>query len=158
MHDDIRTSAEVDDIDLAVLRQLRVDSRLSIRRLAQAVGMSPGAIGERLERLEEKKVIIGYTADIDLVRLGLSLEVLIGVRLNARRSIQKIVRELSDLPGVTRVSVTTGRWDLLVQMRLQDHQELTQRLLDEVWNLKDIRDTETMIVLDSSTRDALDWI
>lgn len=156
MEEDAQYSADVDAVDLEVLRRLREDSRQSIRALARSIGMSPGAIGERVERLEKKKIIVGYTVDVDLARLGLSLEVLIGVRLNARGSIQRTITELSRLPGVIRVSVITGQWDLLVHMRVTDHEKLAQSLLDEVWNIADIRDSETMMVLDSRSQDPLE--
>jgi Lrp/AsnC family transcriptional regulator for asnA, asnC and gidA len=156
MDQEEQQTAGVDEIDLALLRILRRDSRLSARALARAVGMSPGAIGERLERLRARGVLTKYTVEVDLARLGLSLEVLVGVRLNARGSIEKIIVQLADLPGVIRVSVITGQWDLLVHMRLSGHEKLAATLLDEVWNIPDIRDSETMMVLDSLSRDLLE--
>ena len=81
---------------------------------------------------------------------------LIGVRLNARGSTQRTITELSRLPGVIRVSVITGQWDLLVHMRVTGHEKLVQSLLDEVWNIEDIRDSETMMVLDRKSQDPLE--
>ncbi|MCU1614471.1 MAG: ArsR family transcriptional regulator [Frankiales bacterium] len=156
MDRDEQQASGVDEIDLALLRILRRDSRLSARALARAVGMSPGAIGERLERLRARGVLTRYTVDVDLGRLGLSLEVLVGVRLNARGSVERTIVQLADLPGVIRVSVITGQWDLLVHMRVSGHEKLAETLLDEVWNIPDIRDSETMMVLDSRSRDPLE--
>ncbi len=155
MDQDEERTVGVDEIDLALLRSLRHDSRLSTRALARAVGMSPGAIGERLERLRAKQILVGYTVDVDLARLGLSLEVLVGVRLNVRGSIERTIERLSSLPGVIRVSVITGQWDLLVHMRVSGHEQLAETLLDDIWNIEDIRDSETMIVLNSRSRDPL---
>ncbi|MCU1614405.1 MAG: ArsR family transcriptional regulator [Frankiales bacterium] len=118
--------------------------------------MSPGAIGERLERLRAREILVGYTVDVDLARLGLGLEVLVGVRLHSRGSIERTIGMLSTLPGVIRVSVITGRWDLLVHMRVSGHQKLAATLLDDMWNLEDIRDSETMMVLDSRSLDPLE--
>jgi DNA-binding Lrp family transcriptional regulator len=148
-------AAGVDDVDLALLRLLRQDSRLSNRALARSVGMSPGSIGERLERLKSKRILLGHTVEVDLARLGLGLEVLVGVRLNARGSIQRTVERLSRLPGILRVSVITGQWDLLLHLRVSGHEKLAEILLDELWNLEDIRDSETMMVLSSRTQDPL---
>ena len=148
-------AAGLDDVDLALLRILRQDSRVSNRALARSVGMSPGSIGERLERLKSRHILLGYTVDVDLARLGLSLEVLVGVRLNARGSIQRTIEGLSRLPGVLRVSVITGQWDLLLHMRVSGHEKLAEILLDDVWNIEDIRDSETMMVLSSRSQDPL---
>jgi DNA-binding Lrp family transcriptional regulator len=58
---------QLDDVDLEILRLLRVDARRSARAIARDVGMSPGAVNERLTRLENSGVIRGYHADIDPV-------------------------------------------------------------------------------------------
>lgn len=77
------------------------------------------------------------------------------MRLNARGSIEAVIDELSRLTGVTRVSVITGRWDVLVHMRAAGHDRLADALLADVWSTGARRDTETMVVLDSRERDPL---
>ncbi len=52
--------AEVDELDLALLRALAVDARQSQRALARAIEMSPPAVADRLARLERTGAIRGY--------------------------------------------------------------------------------------------------
>ncbi|WP_018584679.1 Lrp/AsnC family transcriptional regulator [Salinispora arenicola] len=61
----------LDDTNRRLLRVLREDPRASAAELARRVGMSAPAVRERLSRLEQAGVILGYRVDIDPAALGL---------------------------------------------------------------------------------------
>src|SRR5436309_8185066 len=75
MLEPVPDAVAVDPIDLALLRQLALDSRTSQRQLARVVEMSAGAVGERLARLERLGVLRRYTVAVDWARLGLPVAV-----------------------------------------------------------------------------------
>ena len=139
----------LDDIDVELLRHLQADSRTSIRGLARNVGMSAGAIGERLERLEASGVIKGYRVDIDAAALGLGMETLIGVQLSQNDRVIETMERLIELPEVIAVELVTGSWDLIVRLRLRDPEHLRNVLTSDIWHIATIRHTESMLVLDS---------
>jgi DNA-binding Lrp family transcriptional regulator len=60
----------LDSVDEAILRQLKANSRLSMRRLAELVHMTPPAVAERVRRLEDRGIITGYTIQIDRTRVA----------------------------------------------------------------------------------------
>ena len=139
--------APLDAVDLRLLEVLRDDARTSIRGLARAIGMSAGAVGERLERLEARGVIRGYRVDVDAAALGLGLEVLIGIELSQHRELLETMTSLRELPEVIDVDLVTGRWDLVVRLRLRDQAHLKEVLTKDIWALESLRHTESMIVL-----------
>jgi DNA-binding Lrp family transcriptional regulator len=139
----------VDEVDRKLLHHLQADARISVRGLARAIGMSPSAVGERIERLEERGVIRGYNVDIDAAALGLGLEVLIGVELSQHQSVIDTMQVLQTLPEVQRVELVTGRWDLVVRLRVRDQQHLKDVLTQDVWEIPTLRHSESMIVLES---------
>ena len=55
----------VDDTDVAILEALQADGRLSVSELGRRIGLSQPATSDRLKRLEQKGVIVGYRAIID---------------------------------------------------------------------------------------------
>jgi Lrp/AsnC family leucine-responsive transcriptional regulator len=63
----------LDHTDWEILRQLQEDARLSYHELGRRVGMSATAVAERVRRLEDAKVITGYRAQVDPVRVGLPI-------------------------------------------------------------------------------------
>jgi DNA-binding Lrp family transcriptional regulator len=63
-------SAELDDTDWRLLEAPAGDGRASYADLGRLVGLSPSAVTERVRRLEETRVITGYTAQVDPEALG----------------------------------------------------------------------------------------
>ena len=70
----------LDDVNRRLLAELQEDGRLSLAELGRRVGLSPPAVGERLQRLEQDGVIRGYRAEVDPRALGLSLSAIVRIR------------------------------------------------------------------------------
>ena len=111
--------------------------------------MSAPAVAERISRLERSGVIRGYRADIDPGALGFGLEVYVGVVAVQGGDQLAVVRALRRLPEVADVHVVTGPKDLLVLLRVRDHEHLREVLFDRIWNVPGVDRTETYISLGS---------
>jgi Lrp/AsnC family transcriptional regulator, leucine-responsive regulatory protein len=140
-------AASLDAHDLAILRLLVGDARMSQRAVAREVGMSPPAVADRIARLERTGIIRGYRADVDRALLGYALVVYVGVVAVQGSDQPAVVRALRELPEVEDVHVVTGPKDLLVRLRVRDHEHLKTVLFDRIWSLPGIDRTETYIGL-----------
>jgi len=76
----VANSDRIDETDQKLLDALAVNSRLSLKELAQAAGMSSPSAAERLRRLEERGIIRAFTIDIDPAALGYPLQAIVRVR------------------------------------------------------------------------------
>ena len=74
------TAHSLDATDWRLLEALQRDGRASYADLARAVSMSPSAVTERVRRLEEAGVITGYSAVIDLERVGMPILAMVRLR------------------------------------------------------------------------------
>ena len=137
----------IDDVDIELLRLLHGDARMSARALARAIGMSPNAVSERLERLQGAGVIRGFHIDIDPAALGLPLEVLIGMQISQGRPLNETVEALLAIPEVTAVQLVTGHWDLILTLRLRDQEHLLETLQDRIWKVPEFQHGETLMSL-----------
>src|SRR6202044_2395567 len=142
-----RPEVEVDDFDLALLRALAADSRLSQRAMARQIEMSPPAVADRLARLERSGGIRGYRADIDWAGLGLPVGVYLAVTAGAGMDLSEIIREIRELPEAETMSVVTGSLDLLVRLRVRDHTHLRQLLLGKIFQITGVQRTETFLAI-----------
>src|SRR5690242_7985977 len=70
----------LDETNLHLLAELQADARLSLAELGRRVGLSSPAVAERLQRLEQEQVILGYHARLNPRKLGMSLSAVIRVR------------------------------------------------------------------------------
>jgi len=142
------TEAErLDRMDRAILGLLVEDARMSVRRISREVGMSAPAVADRISRLERSGVIRGYRADIDRAALGFPLVVYVGVVAVQGADQPDVVNRLREMPEVEDVHIVTGPKDLLVRLRVRDHEHLRDALFDRIWNIPGIERTETYISL-----------
>ena len=137
----------LDRHDLAILALLVRDARMSRRAVAREVGMSAPAVADRIARLERVGVIRGYRADVERSLLGYALVVYVGVVAVQGGDQPAVVGALRELPEVEDVHVVTGPKDLLVRLRVRDHDHLKNVLFDRIWNLPGVDRTETYISL-----------
>jgi Lrp/AsnC family leucine-responsive transcriptional regulator len=98
----------LDSIDWALLAALQDDARLSFNELARRVHVSAPTVAQRIRRLEESGVIVGYHAHIDPAAVGLPVVAQVRMKCYGARCITVHPELLDDLPEVVEVSRLTG--------------------------------------------------
>ena len=71
----------LDDTDRRIISVLQSDARASMRSIAEQAGVSLGTVSNRVRRLEEARVIRGYSVQLDTELSGWELTVVIGLRI-----------------------------------------------------------------------------
>ena len=135
----------MDTLDQNLLGLLRANARLSVATLAKKLDVSRGTIDNRIRKLEERGLILGYT-----VRLRPEVETedivaWMSIAVEGHET-RKIVNLLMGEPSVAGLHDTNGRWDLLAELRVPTIDELSE-VLDRLRTLKGIAATETSIHL-----------
>jgi Lrp/AsnC family transcriptional regulator, leucine-responsive regulatory protein len=109
----------IDDINRRLLAELQEDARLTIAELGRRVALSPPAVAERIQRLEQRGVIRGYRAEIDPRALGLALTAVIRVR-PAPGQLYNIAELAAETPEVVDCVRVTGEDCYFVTAHLRD--------------------------------------
>ena len=117
-----------DATNVALLRLLRDDPRLSISELARRVKMSAPAVRERLQRLEEAG-IVRWRIDIDPRALGFPISAYVRVR-PAPGQLSKIAELAQRMPQVTECHRVTGEDCFVVKIHIAALDEL-DHVLDQ---------------------------
>ncbi len=138
---------DLDPLDQRLIALLRQDARLPVAALAQKLGVSPGTVGNRLRKLEDCGVIVGYTVQLRPDARADEIRAWMGILVEGNQTRQVIASLLGE-PGVAALHDTNGRWDLLAELRAASMAELSQ-VLERIRLLKGIRSTETSIHLAS---------
>ncbi|MEP5763612.1 MAG: Lrp/AsnC family transcriptional regulator [Halieaceae bacterium] len=137
----------LDSTDRALLAQLRQNARLPVVELARQLGVSRATVQNRMRRLEQDGVILGYTvklrpeSEADPVRAHMYIEV------NSHQE-AALIRRLRGLPEVGAVHHTSGHWDLLVEVNTDSLVSLN-RIVGEIRLLEGVHDTESNLLLAS---------
>jgi Lrp/AsnC family transcriptional regulator for asnA, asnC and gidA len=119
----------LDEIDKAIIRELQVDGRMPYAKLGPAVGLSQAAVRQRVQRLIENGVM-QVVAVTDPLMVGFSLQAMIGLR--AEGDLRAIAEELSEVPEVAYVVITSGGFDLLAEVVCEGTEELLALLNDVI--------------------------
>ena len=137
----------MDETDHQILSLLRQDARVSIATLATRLEVSRGTVTNRIRRLEDDNVIVGYTVRLrpDVQQSEIKAWMSIAVEGNQTRS---VIASLLGEPGVATLHDTNGRWDLLAELRAENLQALA-KVLERIRLLKGISNTETSIHLET---------
>lgn len=139
--------ADLDDVDIRILALLEEDARRSARAISREIGMSANAVSERIERLQQRGVIVGFHAHIDPEKLGYGLLAIVGLETLHGPDLDEAVDQILAIPEVEAAHIVTGRWDLVIEVRARDQHHLQEILLEQVWRLRSFRHSETLICL-----------
>ncbi len=137
----------MDETDHQLLSLLRQDARLSIADLAHKLSVSRGTVTNRIAKLEDQGVIVGYTVRVrpDVQRSDIKAWMSIAVEGNQSRT---VIASLLGEPNVATLHDTNGRWDLLAELRAENLQDLG-KTLERIRLVKGISNTETSIHLET---------
>ena len=139
----------LDSFDLAILRQLQDDARLTNAELAQRVGLSAAPCWRRVRALEDSGFIKGYRAEIDRQKVG--LDVLAFVRLDAERNRGDVTRQLEEairkIPEVISCHYISGTGTFELQVVSKDLNTFSQFARDVLLNLPNVKDLHTSFSL-----------
>jgi len=97
----------LDEIDQAIVESLQSEGRIALAELGRRLALSQPAMSERVKRLEDKGVIVGYGARIDPSALGLSTSAIIRVK-TTHAHIRHCLDLFATMPEVVEVHRVTG--------------------------------------------------
>ena len=112
-----------DEVDRQLIEALQEDGRLSMRKLAERIGVALGTVANRLSKLEREGVIKGYSVVLDANKIGWEMTVVVGLRIVKGRLLE-VQREIAADPRVFAVYDVTGEMDSLVVARVADRDDL----------------------------------
>ena len=138
----------LDRIDDAILRALQNNGRLSNKELAAKVGLAPSSCLERVRRLQERGVLTGYKACVDLTTLNVGLQAFVAVRLShhSREAFESFRAHLLTLSEVISVYHTGGENDFLVHVAVRDADHLRDLALDSFTTRDEVARLNTALV------------
>jgi Lrp/AsnC family transcriptional regulator, leucine-responsive regulatory protein len=139
----------LDEIDVKILDILQDKGRMRRNELAETVGLSLPSVSERLRKLEEQKIIIGYRALLDYRSVGKDITAFIFVTVDSSRHYAQFIEHAVALDDVLECHAITGEGTHLLKARTTNTAAL-EKLLGKIQSWTGVVSTRTHLVL--STR------
>lgn len=136
---------ELDDIDRELLALLKADAREPTSSIARKLGVSRSTVQSRMERLESRGIIGGYTVRLhdDYTRSQVKAHVLITF---APKLAPRVASELKKIPEVTSLYSISGAHDMIAIVAAKDTTRMDE-VIDQIGAIPGIDRTTTSIVL-----------
>jgi len=137
-----------DRLDLLILKELREDSKIPYRKLAEKIGAHPNTLMQRIKKLEKEGVIKKYAAEVDYEKIGYTIQSVVMIRIK-KRGLEDpdLLREISKLPQVKSLYATTGGYDCIAIIHAKDKDDLVKILQRIQSNDKVLRTTSQLILV-----------
>lgn len=139
-----------DAIDMQILHHLAHNARIPNKLLAAQLHLSESGCSARVRRLQDRGVIRGYHAQLDLEQLGRPLQALISIRYRHRQRdhVEKFTSELTTLPEALSLFHVTGSSDFILHVAVADTDTLRRFVLDSLLSRPEVDRIETSIVFE----------
>lgn len=142
---------KLDDRDIKILNYLLTDARQSARQLAHRLGVSTVTMISRMKKLEENKIIKGYSVRLDHELLGYDITALIEIKTR-KGTMLEIENEIAKQDNVIAVYDITGDADIVVIAKFKNI-TLLSSFVKKLLEIPNVENTVTHIVLNTIKED-----
>ena len=139
---------KLDRIHLKILAELQSNPRVSNTKISKQVGISSPAVAERIKKMEDSAVIIGYRTKLSPIMFGHQLRALITVRAFMGR-LKPFVHKIKSYKEVVNCYRITGNENIVMEVLFKNQLHL-EEFIDE---LISYGETKTQIILSDVVSD-----
>jgi Lrp/AsnC family leucine-responsive transcriptional regulator len=143
----------MDSTDRRILDLLQEDGRATQQEIARKVGLSQPTVADRIRKLEEAKVIVGYAARVDPRLLGRDITAFIGVSIEHPKYFETFAKRVLAMPDVLECHRVAGSESYLLKVRTRSTGSLDELLVEQLRVIPGVSSTQTTIVLASIKED-----
>jgi DNA-binding Lrp family transcriptional regulator len=149
--------AGLDKTDLAILKLLQDNARITIKQISEKVHLSTTPVHERIKRLETTGVIKEYVTLLDpsKVKKGLMVICYVSLRQHSKNAGGKFIKAIQELPEVTECLTISGQFDFMLKVvaeNMDSYYDFHVNRLSQIENVGNIQSVFVMGVVKQSHR------
>jgi Lrp/AsnC family transcriptional regulator len=141
---------EIDELDREIIALLKRDAKLSIKEIANLVGITTTPVHNRIKKLEKSGIIEKYVAVVDNRKLHNGMYVFCSVSLDVQKlkEIEIFKEEIRKLPEVLECYLMGGANDFLLKVMVKDLDAYHQFSSGKLAALNNVNQIKSTFVLD----------
>lgn len=153
----VEKSKGLDPFDRKILDTLAVDGRISVTDLARKIGLSKSPTQARLKRLEDQRIIQGYSALFDPIQLGRDHVAFVEVKLSDTReaALAAFNKAVIGVPEIEQCHLIAGAFDYLLKVRTAGMTGYRAVLAEKISTLPHVANTSTYVAMQAVKEDGL---
>jgi Lrp/AsnC family leucine-responsive transcriptional regulator len=139
---------KLDETDIQILKTLQKDARESASHIAEKVNVSVPTVTERIRKLQENGVILGFQTAINPSSIGLDVSAIITIISGSSQYYKEVTIAAEETPEVVQCFSTTGNGSHMLYVVTKNSNTL-EELLRKIQSWPGVARTETQIILSS---------
>ncbi|MEM7169725.1 MAG: Lrp/AsnC ligand binding domain-containing protein [Pseudomonadota bacterium] len=145
-----RRSRDLDNRDVAILRELQANARITNAELARRVHLSPTPCLERVKRLENEGYIDRYVTLLNPRKVNAGQTVFVEVTLDrtSETRFADFAQGIERVAAVSECFMVAGGFDYLVKFRVADMEEYRRVLGEELTAIPGVAQTHSYVVME----------
>lgn len=136
----------MDDLDRQIVTHLLRNGRATFHQIGLDVGLSAPAVKRRVDRLQDRGDIVGFTALIDPAALGWNTSAYVELSYKSNVSTDRLRTDLEKFPEVVGAWTISGDADALVHVVASSIHDL-ERVIERMRSVEHVDRTRTTIVM-----------
>ena len=144
----------LDLIDYRLVDILQRNAHATQSDIATAVGLSQPSVADRIRKLEQEHVILGYSARINARKLGKDISAFIGVAIVHPKFNKNFAKAILNIPEILECHHVTGQDSYLLKVKAENTEHLDMLISEEIRTIPGVTRTHTTIVLSSVKEDS----
>jgi len=141
----VNSTNSLDDVDWKIIEALRLDGRTPLSQIAEQLGVSPGMIRLRYNRLVETG-FLKVVAITNPLRMGFDAMAMIGIRVDGNK-LMEVAKKIASFDEVVYLVIVSGSYDILVEVLCVDHAHLLEFLSKKLYQVDGVRQSESFMHL-----------
>ena len=139
----------LDSVDKKILSILKNNARNSVSNIAEEINLSIPATSDRIKKMEDMNIIVGYKTIVNPQKIGLDILALITIISESSADYGKIITYANQTDEIVECFATTGRGSHILIVQTKNSQSLEQ-LLRTIQSWPNVIRTETQIILSAN--------
>jgi Lrp/AsnC family transcriptional regulator for asnA, asnC and gidA len=135
----------LDGTDLKILEALQKDGRVAFAQIAEQMGVSPGMIRQRYNRLVDQG-ILKVVAITNPLQMGYKTMAMIGIRAEGSKLLA-VADKVAKLDEVIYMVICSGRFDIFAEVVCRDHEDLLRFITEKLSTIDGVRESESFMHL-----------
>ena len=143
----VKKIAEIDELDLKILKLLEENGRLAFMDIAKKLRLSESTIRKRVQALKENGVIKRFTVEIDPAKIGLNTVAIVGIDVDPPKLLE-VAQKLCDFKEIRCVATSTGDHMIMTEIWTKDGRELTRLISEKIGPIEGVKKICPAIILE----------
>ena len=139
----------LDKTDLAILKLLQQNARMTIKEISEKVHLSTTPVHERIKRMEESGVIKQYVTLLNASKVGKGLMVIcyVSLRQHSRNAGEKFIKGILEMSEVLECLTISGEFDFMLKVVAENMDEYYNFHVNKLSNIENVGNVQSVFVM-----------